>query len=632
MQKTELRSQIDEQLGVGAWTRATASLAQLWNQQPGAATAGFVTSRFQQIRQHAALIPLRVSILRSFTVEPLLPVLTASGFVHGLDLSTQTGDFNSYTQELLDESSRLYQFSPDVAILAVRLCDIAPDLANGYAELQPRDAEASVERVIAGFRSWIRAFRSHSNASLIVHNMEQPLAPSQGILDAQTEGGQQSAVQRINAELKRIAAEYRNTYVLDYDGLIARQGRARWYDERKWLMARMPFAAESMIHIVNEWLRFLHPLAGKICKVLVTDLDNTLWAGVLGEDGMEGIKVGAEYPGGAYLNLQRAMLDLYQRGVVLAISSKNDEADALRAIDTHSGMLLRSGHFSSIRINWTDKAQSLREIAAELNVGIDALAFLDDNPAERDRVRMDLPEVTVIELPSDPFEYAAVLRNTPVFERLTLSKEDRDRNTYYAGQRERAELANNLESVEDFYRSLDQEVEIALADQPTFARVAQLTQKTNQFNLTTRRYTEEQIANLANAPGSHVYAVRVKDRFGDNGLVGVAITRQECRRCQIDTLLLSCRVIGRTVETALLSYLAACARSEGAEVLQGEFLPTKKNAPAANFYRQHQFEPVSTSTDGRTEWSLDLSQTELSCPQWIRLIVPENLYREHACS
>lgn len=632
MQEAELRTYIDQQVEAGAWTSAVSSLTKLWHQQPTSATAGFVNARFKRLQPNIALTKCRVAFLRSFTVEPVLPLLSAAGYIRGFELSLYLGDFNNLSQELLDEASRLYEFSPDVVFLAVQLRDIAPELYSGYADLTSDDVKASVERVSLEFESWTNAFRRHSNASLVIHTLEEPELPGRGVLDAQSADGQRLAIQEINRNLRRAAAGHAGVYVLDYDALVARHGRAQWHDERKWFTARMPVAAQNMIHLANEWLRILHPLCGKTCKVLVTDLDNTLWGGVLGEDGVDGIQIGPEYSGGAYLNLQRAILDVYARGVLLAISSKNDESDALSAIDTCQGMLLRSRHFSATRINWNDKAQSLREIAAELNVGTDSLAFLDDNPVERDRIRTEMPEVCVIDLPADPFGYAAVLRNSPVFERLTISTEDRERASYYAGQRQRTALAQQTHSIEDFYRSLEQEVEIAPADASMFARVAQLTQKTNQFNLTTRRYTEQQIAQMAASPDWDVHAVRVKDRFGDNGLVGVAITRRNGSDCEIDSFLLSCRVIGRTVETALLSHLAETARQAGAEQLRGCFLPTKKNEPARDFYPKHKFRQI-LANDGDAQWTLDLKQDRVGCPEWIRVIAPKGqFYREHACS
>ena len=407
---------------------------------------------------------------------------------------------------------------------------------------------------------------------------------------------------------------------MDYDALIAHHGRKRWNDEAKWLTMRMPFATDSFLPLVAEWMKFIHPLAGVTCKVLAVDLDNTLWGGVLGEAGLESIQIGPEYPGAFYRLLQRAILDLYRRGILLAVCSKNDLDEAMAALQNHPGMLLRPEHFAAFRINWQDKAQNLREIASELNVGTDAIAFLDDNPIERERIRSEMPEVQVIPLPGRAQDFAQALRDCPFFERVTLSVEDRKLTTLYHEQQQRSDLARSSGSLEEFFRSLDQEVAIALVTPDTLRRVAQLTQKTNQYNVTTRRYTEQQIEDLASRPGWSVYAVQVKDRFGDNGIVGALIVRLDANICEIDTFLLSCRVIGRTIETAMLGFLAETSRAAGAAYLQGWFFPTKKNSPARDLYSSHRFKAIATE-HGATLWSLNLTEADISCPEWIRLYV-----------
>lgn len=615
---SDLRSEIDRLIAAGSAESASACLAELWRNEAGSGAAPFVVSRFEQLRGKLSHISYRLSILRSFTLEPLVPVLRAEAFVRGLDLSTQVGDFNAFAQEILDPESKLYDFSPDVVILAARTPDLAPDLWSQFQDLAPDAVPAAVQRVGDSFRQWIHAFRDRSSAALILHSLESPLRPSAGVLDSQRENSQSAAIQRINVELGRIAREYRNVYVLDYDGLMARHGRMRFQDERKWLIARMPIAADHLIHLAREWMRFLMPLSGKTSKVLVTDLDNTLWGGIIGEDGINGIKLGPEYPGAAYQNLQRAMLDLSKRGILLAICSKNNLDDAMEAIEKHSGMLLRNKDFAATRINWTEKAQNLREIAEELNLGIDSLAFVDDNPFEREQVRKVLPEVTIIDLPQDPLGYAAAIRDCPAFERLALSNEDEQRTAMYAEQRQRSQTEQKFQSKEDFFRYLDQEAEVSPVSPATLARVAQLIQKTNQFNLTTRRYTEQQIAEMAERPGWQVMSIKVRDRFGDHGLVGVAITRAENVEYEIDTFLLSCRVIGRTVETALLAYLAQNAKGRGCSRISGKFLPTKKNAPARDFYAQHGFQRLAEGPDGSV-WTLSLEQNTIAIPDWIRL-------------
>jgi FkbH-like protein len=619
----DLRKEADDLIASGSAELAALRLAELWRDESGAGTAAFVVSRYEKLREQLPQARFRLAILRSFTVEPAVPLLRAAAFASGIDLTVQLGDFNAYPQEILDEQSSLYRFAPDGVVLAVRTSDLAPDLWNQYPDLSQAAVAEAVQRVSKSFEQWIGAFRKRSSAALIVHSLEQPARPSTGLLDAQAglaESGpsQSGAIQQVNQELRKTVAAHRGVYLLDYDALVARHGRLRWHDERKWLIARMPIAADQLIHLSREWLRFAVPLAGKTAKALVVDLDNTLWGGVIGEDGMAGIQIGAEYPGAAYQALQRALLDLSRRGILLAICSKNNLDDALEALQDHPGMLIRPSHFVAMRINWHDKALNLREIASELNVGVDALAFLDDNPMEREQVRTALPQVNVIDLPPDPLDYAATVRDAPAFQRLVLSDEDQQRTQLYAAQRDRSQAQQSFQSKEDFFRYLELEAEIAQVEPATLARVAQLTQKTNQFNLTTRRRTEQQIAELAARADSQVLTIRLRDRFGDHGLVGIAVTRDESGICEIDTFLLSCRVIGRTVETAFLSHVASGAASRGCRQLGGWFLPTKKNAPARDFYAQHGFQLQKQNGEG-SFWTLDLRQPIIAMPEWIRL-------------
>ena len=620
--RSNLRAEIDALIAQGGLDRAGHSLAELWRRDPGSSTASFVTSRLDQLRDptrgNLGLTKFKLAILRSFTVEPIVPLLRAEAFAYGIDLEVHVGDFNTYAQDMLDGQSSLYRFAPNAVVLAVRADQAAPELWRDFAELVPEAAQHAVERVVRGYEQWIGAFRKHSQAALIGHTLERPTHPSLGVLDHQSEAGQSGLIRQVNRELRRLAVEFHGVYTLDYDALVARHGSEHWHDERKWLTARLPIAAGYLLPMAREWMRFIVPLSGRTAKVLVVDLDNTLWGGVIGEDGMAGIKISGEYPGAAYQALQRTLLDLTRKGILLAVCSKNNLDDAMEALEKHPGMLVRKKHFAAMRINWTDKAQNLREIAQELNVGVDALAFLDDNRFEREQVRAALPEVTVIDLPQNPLEYAAAVRNCATFERLTLSAEDQQRTEMYAAQKQRAGAEQNFQSKEDFFGFLEQEAELEPVSELTLARVAQLTQKTNQFNLTTRRYTEPQIADMAKQPEWHVYSIRVRDRFGDHGLVGVAITHDEGEQCEVDTFLLSCRVIGRTIETALLAHLAESAAQRGCKRLVGWFLPTKKNAPARDFYQQHGFTRQQTNGTGSL-WTLSLNRSTLRCPDWIKV-------------
>ncbi len=615
---TELREEIDSSIASGAALAARLRLHELWRREPNAAAAAFLIARFEKLRGQIPLVPHRLAVLRSFTLEPSIALLRAEAFVNGVDLTVHLGDFNAYSQEILDAQSSLYRFAPNSVILAVQSRDVAPDLWQSFADLSSAQLQDGIQRVATSFRNWVESFRRASQANLIVHALEQRAFPNLGVLDSQRSGGQSAAIDQINDELRRIAGDFRGVYILDYDALVARHGRLAWTTEQKWLTARMPISASHVIYLAKEWLRFLAPLAGRSAKVLVTDLDNTLWGGVIGEDGLTGIKLGAEYPGALYQALQRVLLDLSRRGILLAICSKNNFEDAMEVLERHPGMLLRREHFAALRVNWTDKAQNLREIAAELNVGTDSLAFLDDNPAERERVKAEMPEVTVIELADDPAQFPAMVWNCAMFERLALSSEDQQRSALYAAQQERSQAEQGFRSKEDFYEFLAQEAEIMPVQPMTLARIAQLTQKTNQFNLTTQRYTEQQISEMSARAGWDILSIRVQDRYGDNGLVGVAITRDQRDECVIDTFLLSCRVIGRSVESALLSNIASRARARGCKKLVGRFFPTMKNAPARDFFVQHGFRLLSES-EKESVWEFDLERGTIAFPVWIKL-------------
>jgi FkbH-like protein len=558
---------------------------------------------------------LKVAFLRSYTVEPAIPLLRAMARLEGIDLTVKVGEFNSYAQEVLDPEGWLYEFNPDLIFLACQTRDLAPDLWSGLDERLSTDSDSVVAGIVTPIVSLIEQLRLSSNASLIIQNLEQPVMPSAGLLDSRNEAGQTALIGLLNQRLAVQVLKYESVFILDYDALVARHGRERWTDERKWLTSRAPVAADNLIFVAREYLRFVVPLSGRQSKVLVVDLDNTLWGGIVGEDGMTGIEIGAEYPGAAYRALQAVILQMAKRGILLAICSKNNSHDALEVLEKHPEMLLRLKDFAAIRINWIDKAQNLRDIATELNVGIDSLAFLDDNPVERQRVRLELPEVAVIELPVDPMKYAGTLLACPMLERLAITAEDRARGSYYVSQRERKSSEAAAGSLEEFYRSLEMKAETVAVTPTTLARIAQLTQKTNQLNTTTKRYSESEVHAMAQDPAWSLFGVKIIDRFGDNGIVGVVFLRLEKPELIIDTFLLSCRVIGRTVETMMLSHVCRIGIAAGCEKVTGWFLPTKKNEPAARIYSSHGFVKTRETPDGSL-WELHLGKS-IQNPAWI---------------
>jgi FkbH-like protein len=603
------RDEIDRLIAAGQDAAAVQALRAFFREAPTAGNAAFVVARFEQLALRLRLSPLRIAWLRSFTIEPLLPLLRARGYLAGLDLQIMVGGHNVIAQELLAPGA-VDAFAPDLVVVSALTRDAAPAVWRG-------DAVEGTDRVASEFRQWLAAWRRRSAATVIVQGFEQPAFAADGLLDGVVGAGQRGAIDRLNEAVRRIAAEHRGVYVLDYDALVARHGRAAWGDPHKDLAMRVPMTPAAFAALADEYMRFLHPLTGRIAKALAVDLDNTLWGGIIGEDGAAGIQVGVEYPGSAYLAVQHELKRLSRRGILLALCSKNNWAEAKDVLDTHPEMLLRASDFSAIRVNWNDKAENLRAIAGELNIGLDAIAFLDDNPVEREWVRAQLPEVHVLDVPNDPIGVADALRRSPLFERLELSAEDRERAGQYRAQHDRAAAEAASGSVEEFLRSLEMTAELADVTPATLTRVAQLTQKTNQFNVTTRRYTEEQVSRFSAAADHLVRTVRVRDKYGDNGLVGVLMVSASNGRCEIDTLLLSCRVIGRSVETLLLAEAEAFARNRGATILSGRFIPTPKNAPARAVFESHGFARCAEDSGGTT-WELDLTRASIAPPEWIQ--------------
>lgn len=616
---SELRAAAEGCIAAGKHWEAHALLAQIWQRDPAPALAGFIGKQFASLSEHLPVIKQRLGILRSFTVEPIVPLLRAGAAVYRVDLDVEVGQFNAYAQEVFDPSSFLYSQELDVMLLAVQLSDIAPELADGFAELPLGEIAGVAERVAGEMRSWLETIRSRSAAHVMVHNFEVPTETALGVSDVGNPSGQIAAVHDLNRQLQKLAEDIAGVSVVDYGAMVARAGSEAWHDPVRWNTVRLPMKADRLNDVARGWLQHLMPVAGRVCKAVVCDLDNTLWGGVVGEDGVAGIKLGLESKGIPFRALQQTLLNLRARGILLAICSKNNHEDALEAINGHPEMLLREEHFSAMRINWQPKSQNLSEIAQELNIGIDSLAFLDDNPVERLQVRGEHPEVAVLELPADANLYAPMVAGCPLFQRLSVSSEDRSRSEMYAQQKQRAELQQSTGSLEDFYRSLEMKITFGEVDDLSLQRVAQLTQKTNQLNMTTRRYSEQQISEFAADPAKRVYWVQVVDRFGDNGIIGVMIVEALGTTWEIVTFLMSCRVISRSVETAMLGFLCEQAAAAGAMKLAGDFLPTKKNAPAEKIYADHGFQETEASEQG-SRWELELSQRAIAIPEWFERV------------
>lgn len=564
---------------------------------------------------------LRVALLSSCTIELLERPLAAALGHRGFSPAIWTGGFGQYRQDILDDRSPLYAHAPDVVVLHLDGEDVLQELLrNPFA----MDAEARVGHAIeraAEVGSLVEVLTERlPKATIILNTISAPPVSALTGLEYNSEFGIQDAVTEYNRRLGRLASggAGSSVIVLDTAALEQSLGSSKWRDSRMWYLARLRFSRQALQVLADAYTAAICGRLGRTRKCIALDLDNTLWGGIIGEDGFDGIRLGEDGIGRAFVEFQEELLNLYRKGVLLAICSKNNPQDALQVIRQHPGMRLREEHFAAVRINWEDKASNLRALAEELNIGLDSFVFIDDNPVERTWVSQSIPEMLVPEWPAEPADYKTTLLALAAkeFFKPRITAEDRKRGEAYQAQAARRKLESSGASVEDFYRALEMRARIGRANSFTIPRIAQLTQKTNQFNLTTRRYSEPEIRAASADAGTEVFWLELNDRFGPSGIVGVLILKNlDAGDWLIDTFLLSCRVMGRTVENA---FLAAVVQETGASRLVGEFVPTAKNAPVRDLYERLGFAHVRD--DGETRiWALDDARARLDVPEWFEI-------------
>ena len=574
---------------------------------------------YKQLSKELKFRTFKIAILRSITIEPMLPFIRVKCFENKINPEIYLGDYNIIDQEILNKNSGLYNFKPEVLIIFTRSEEICPRLVHSYLDLSSEAVETEIENVLDKIENLISTFRNNSKARIILHNFELPEFPILGIIDIQQETGQKRVFEKINMGLVEIVKKYEEVYLLDYEHLTSLYGKKNWFDEKLWFMAKAPISRVGLEALANEYVKYFRAMLGLTKKCIVLDLDNTLWGGILGEEGIEGIKLGHTSPGNAFMDFQRELLNIYHKGFILAINSKNNEENVMEVFDDHPDMILRKEHFASIKINWIDKVQNMKYIAKELNIGMDTFVFFDDSPVERELIKQQLPEIHTVELPDNPHLYSRILKELPDFGMLSFTEEDMKRGKMYMEQVQRKKLETSCTSLGDFYTSLEMEAIIKKDDKFSIPRLAQMTQKTNQFNLTTIRYSESDISNFVASNSHRVYSLQLMDRFGDNGIVGELIIKEDGDVWEIDSFLLSCRVMGRNIETAFLSYIIEEDRKANVKNIVGKYIPTKKNPPVKDLYNDHGFELVKED-DGTTIWKLDIEKSSIKCPEWIKII------------
>jgi FkbH-like protein len=551
----------------------------------------------------------RVALLGSFTLDPFVPVLRIEAARAGIWLETYVAPYGLYMSELLDAGSGLYRFRPHVTFLAI---DGDVLWNQRWAESPPIKSEPVVGGLLTPLFAGLDVFDRAGSGIVVVNDFVLPRRSTEGVNAFRSKGTFAHTIAHANKHLRLRLSLREHTFLFPLADVAAQVGRTAAFNWRTHYRGHVTWSDTLMAAVAERYTGFALAAMGKATKCIVLDLDNTLWGGVLGEEGPAGIALGPQWPGSEFVDFQRELLDLERQGILLALCSKNNEAEVLEVLRSHPSMLIREAHLAAYRINWEDKAANVRSLARELNIGLDHMLLIDDSPHERAWVQDQIPELRVPELPPDSSQYANWVGSLPSLIVLRQTAEDQQRTRQYQESRTREAYRGGVGSLEDFLRGLGLRVSISSVDDDTMGRVVQLLAKTNQFNLTTRRHDEPTIRRQLAAGAWRVYTMHVADRFGDFGLTGVAIVATGGSEWHLDSFLMSCRVIGKSVETALLSRIAEEARTAGAAALSAEFIDSGRNQVASTFLLRQGF-----AMDEGGRWVRSLEVEGPAWPDWV---------------
>ena len=550
----------------------------------------------------APLTSVHIGLVSNATTKLIAPALIGSALRFGISLTIEQTEYNQVAQVAFSTETIFAGKAPSAILVAIdyRGLPLMPTPGNRVA------ADQNIRDCFSYVRSVIQSLRTNTCAQIILQNIAPPVEMPFGSYEGRLPGTLSWLVAHLNSELDCLISD--DTFILDVAGLASNVGLTNWHDPTLWNIGKLPFAQRFTPIYADYVCRILAAKLGKSRRCLIMDLDNTLWGGVIGDDGLNGILIGNGDPTAeAHLHVQRTALELHDRGVVLAVSSKNEDATARIPFLEHPDMLLREHHIAVFQANWSDKASNIRAIAEMLSLGLESMVFLDDNPAERMQVRKELPDVAVPELPQDPALFARTLVAAGYFEAIAFSEEDQKRSSFYQDNIKRVQILNQSSDMVTYLKSLEMEMICKPFDANGRARIVQLISKSNQFNLTTTRYSEVDVKKFEEDSSYFTRQIRLTDALGDNGMISVIICKKNALTWEIDTWLMSCRVLGRRVEEAVLLDIVSNAKESGASKLVGTYCPTARNIIVKNHYSKLGFTKISCNDRSET-WSLDLAQ------------------------
>lgn len=556
------------------------------------------------------LLHFKLGIISNSTTSLLVSSLIATAPRYGLFLDIIESPFNQALSETITPNSNLYAANPDAILFALDYRGLPlPSLSS-----PDRKSQISISQSLDYLKLIKSNINRHSNAISILQTFA---SPPERIFGEQSNIFPESLGRQLFEINQFITAQQNqaDTLIFDVANLAQIVGLSEWFDPTYWYLGKLPFSQHFLPLYADHCCRLIAAHLGMSKKCLVLDLDNTIWGGTIGDNGLQGIILGQDSGlGEAFIDIQKTALMLKNRGVILAVCSKNEEHLAMQVFSEHPDMILKESDIATFRINWNDKASNINSIAKELNININSLVLLDDNPVERDFVRKNLPHITVPELPDDPSLYSRTLLAGGYFETISYTKEDSSRTNYYKENSERLKSEKQVENYNDYLLSLKMTASFSKFDVINRARITQLINKSNQFNLTTKRYTENQIKEFENSSEYFTMQVRLADKFGDNGIVSIVICKKEKKHWLIDTWLMSCRVLKRRLEEAVLQEIICNAGQEGVEILNGTYVPSKLNMLVEDHYSSLEFDFINEKKK-TTTWELKIrSYNKISLP------------------
>lgn len=565
---------------------------------------------------------VRIAYLGNITFEPLPDYVEIIAACRDLSVSAYIGGYDQYTQELISDHSGLSEFTADVIFINLTLRELAPEIVNDFSNLNADQINAAREMILEKVAGTVRLAQDRQQAMVLISNFPSPCHYHLGIADQKQVYGEGDFYADLNLEMKKLFRDESRVQIFDMEQLVSSYGKKNAFDEKLYYLAKVPWQEDFYLTIADQLIRHIAAARGQAKKCLVLDLDNTLWGGVLGESGVHGVKVGhGDGESEAFYDFQCRIRSLKNRGILLGICSKNNPEDVEEMFSQRTGMPLRQEDFSALEVSWDMKHEGLERIANKLNIGLDSMVFIDDNPAECELIRQMLPQVETILLPSDPSKYPVLLNSFYGFDKIQVTAEDKAKSRQYAEGADRVKHQASFDDLEAYLESLQTEITIDLAGEQEKMRVHQLFSKTNQFNVTTKRYSMAEVEDLLERGSCDLYTVQASDRFGDMGIIGLClIDNTEQDAVFIDSFILSCRAMGRGIETAMINFIKQeyfGRRNVGS--LNALFIPTLKNMPAQQFYSEQGFDTMSGDSSDELRYTLLVDKSSILNCHWIKI-------------